>query len=803
MAEKTLSFGDAGDDVTVEDYTVYLRSAWTSEETWVQHQNLVAVETTWSLAPTLPCAALEWRFGWMRQVREPAAEDDQKKWKAGGVYRVERLTDLRGRLCKIRHGDGRIWVGVLRPESEQQGGAQGSKARKARRRRREEDSNLLDTGLQRWHAYGLEHLLDVEPIASGVYETGEDETARTYFGGLTFNPGGKGNRSSEAQGSLYHGDGVYVFAGEPTGTEEHHWSTQQIVKYLLAHHQPLDAEGDPVLGADPGLVLSDQGAGALPDWDRPTLSTDGKTLYQLLTELIDRRRLLGWFLKYTEGGEDEDDPTAADDSVELHVVTFSDKAIDDPVRSGGEAVTANPRVRHLEFEVDPLTTAAYQQGELGNYDQVVVRGERRRHVFTMDRDYLDDTHPSMAEDWTADEQTQYLSGAELLDEWADANRRDRQRLAAMHRARYERVFSYWKLPDDWDGQTIDRTSELAAGGFNYWPVFPGADDRPMYPRVLELEPTLPLLAGVDYSDSKIVDGDYDESEATVEAPPLVVLERVASEQPEEQPPTYYVPADAVGLAAGIEPLDVDQDHVLSCEVFTSGRNLIVKVRNAPQHALHGAVIAGSLLPDDEPVPLYNSRFMLATVSVRGERIEARWPPDEKLEGAGRVIRRKYLDAPGVGETYVVSGTVVGCDAAGVLKRTSRPGTIPARVGKENPQLRAIARLAAVFYLEPRRVATIRTLRPLDPDDLDLGDYIGRCGEDDSPAKRQVNGPLTQITYHTPLGQPGRAQPPERQLTTWHGELDAARLVPEFPGRDAARRPASDHWSLAPVVFPRR
>lgn len=751
MATTTLDFNAQG-QVTVRDYTCYTRPAWRADVEWSPQPNLVVLETTWCLAPSYPVAAIEWRFGLLRDIYEPTDAKQAKVWRQGGYYQVDPLNVLR-HLVKIVHGDGRIWVGVLENETEEQGGSHEG--------REDGESRLLDTGLQRWHAYGLEKLLD-QQIFTGVFEVGEDETARGKHA-LTFNDDGQPNRSA-----LTYGDGAYVFAGSETErAEREYWSTRQIVKHLLEHHQPRDEAEDPVLGAAPGLVLSGAGVDVLPDWDRPTVATEGKSLYQLLVELIDHRQLRAWRVRYTEGAS----VTAADDSAEIHVVTATDKELD-PEAPGGDPVPANPSLRNLEFETDPLTTVAFQKSELTAVDQLVVRGDRRRCVFTMDFDADAETpKPSIAEAWTSDDEADYFLGPEEVDEWADAGVRDRQLIAARHRAARPHVLAHWKLPDNWDGTTRNREDD----GESYVNVFP---DRVLFPlpdAAVELEPTLPLFAGVDYSEDKIADDSYTVGENPVEAPPLVLLSPLTD---------FYVAANTSGLTAGVESELVDEDHALSCHVSTAGRTLIVKTQNAPQHALDGANVNASLLDSDERVPLYNSTKMLATVSVRGDRIEVRHPPNGSVKvPAGRLIRRKYIDAPGVGETYVAVGTVVGVTPIGLPKRTTKPGFIPPRSvdADASHDLLAIAKLAAEHYLRPRRVATIRTHRFFDPDDLELGDFILRCGQDDSPAKREVNGLLTQITYRTPLGDPEQTPPPEIELVTSHGELDALRLLPGAPG----------------------
>jgi hypothetical protein len=32
----------------------------------------------------------------------------------------------------------------------------------------------------------------------------------------------------------------------------------------------------------------------VPSWDRPTVFVEGKTIYNVITELLDHRKLLGW-----------------------------------------------------------------------------------------------------------------------------------------------------------------------------------------------------------------------------------------------------------------------------------------------------------------------------------------------------------------------------------------------------------------------------------------------------------------------------------------------------------------------------
>lgn len=779
---KTIKF-DPAQRVTLEDYDVYLRDGWKDAENkktaWTEEPNLACPEAVWSMAPSLPTAALQWRYGQQRQVRDPGG-DDSKAWRRGEARDVKPL-DADRHFVKIRFGDGRVWAGVWQLAQEEQLGAA---LLKTETRAGEAPKPVYTlAGLQTFTCYGLEKLLD-ERIVKCYFETSRPETRAAPTGRLlTFNAGGKPNRGSfelDAPG----GGAAYCFAAPDVTLREdwEYWTTKTIVQYLVAFYEPLNEEGKSLLD----LSISDDALELLPDWDRPTVSLEGKTAYSVLSELIDRRRLMGWRLRYTEAvdGSDNPDPTGSGDSVELHAVSYTDVKID--------KLPANLNTRAIEQELDPLTTITFKQSDVATYDQVVFRGEQIRCVCTLQFKTATGLVPGSYEKaWTASDESLYESGPTLQKEWPKAGRSDRQILAARFRGTLPLVFAAFRVPEAWRRQVVNGLDDPASNV----DVFPHESDSPPAVEGLEIERTLPLLEGVDYSGSLIADDKLDVGDNQVESPPLVLLKRVPSEQSADD--DLYAAADSIGLAAGVEAKGIDEDNALSCSLHVDGRTIMVHVRNMHQHALDGAHFS-SVSGVDEKVPQYDCEKMLFTVSFRGDRAEAIWPDDDGLRWTARVghpVRRKYLDAPGVGETFVCAGTVVGVTAGGELKRVTKPGFIPVRDSENNvnEKLLALAKVAARWYTKRRMIATIATRRFNGPDDLELGDFIVRCGEDGSRAKREIDGPLTQIKYTTPLAEPGGPANWQVEYVTWHGEIDAVRLKPGTPGFSAPPPAApSDH-----------
>jgi len=360
---------------------VQVRQTWGS--TWQPSSYLVPVSAIDCSAPTIPRA--EFRFAYGNIKREDTA-----------VFAIESPLDLVDWFVRILiHTDGKdsvtLWHGVLTDDSD---GMLGVAA----------DGN--PSGDQAMIAYGLEHLLDLDSISGAMVRTAggsELEIGRL----LPFN-----QRRAHAAGEIGNrtetvgGDGVYVF-----GDDGEVWDHSQVAEYLLEYHSPS------------AFTLSLSGQAASLTALRSVLDLDGKTLYQALNTVINRRQGFGWYLSVDDAN-----------GVSVEVFTGFETSVD----TANGVIPANTKQCDLAFDraID-LSRAVATRNRSQRYDRVRAVGEYVKACATFSF-----TDGNLEAGWDASAQTdyEYVSGS-------DAEEKDRERRTD----KYARVFRAFRVPRSWNG----------------------------------------------------------------------------------------------------------------------------------------------------------------------------------------------------------------------------------------------------------------------------------------------------------------------------------------------------------------
>jgi hypothetical protein len=740
MSTTTVRWRDfaSGFPDTTQETRIYLRKKWTDD--WDREQFLEPQEATWSVAPVMPTAAFVWDYGRIRQVGQDAFATVEKQ-------------DLHGQFVKIeadcQDGKTREWIGRLDVEADtMHGDLKRIKSAEPGEEEHDADTEIISSGRQVWYAFGLETLLTEHEILDARFVYPGETIIRQTRVPLTFNENGRGNRSPSKV------SGTYVF--DPSTETAEFWSTRDIVEYLLRWGTPVNRNDKREITFDIETADLDR----LPAWDKPELRTDRQTTGSLLQRLIDRRRMLLWYLEVA-------------DAIMLRVKSFAKEKIPVDLPDADPIPEASEK-RNLIFERDPLTSASIKTATVEKVDQTIVVGSPIRGVGTFS--IADGT---LEEGWPDSLFLPYSSGALFDTTYPSMNRRDRERRNAEERARplYEHIFTRFVLPADWNGQVKD--GEDPAGSHDLWPE--ASLFRSFSPSIM-FESSLPLAAGVEYAEDAIKNGDVSAAERREnELDPLVFLQRSDDK---------WRTASALGTTGAIEELDEDAPNELqlSCHVFTRERALHVKPTNFPPHILASD---GEFTPLDEDtvVPAFDvTTKMKATLSLAGERVRGQWP--KKAPASVAYVRYKMIDAGDAHQLVVVApGTVVGIDKDGDLQR-STGGHLPPEDSDEYPvkQLTAIARIAHGWYGEKHQVLTVQSQRIKSQDEIERGDLITDVAEEDSGHRTIINGPVTEISMTWPVKPPIRSdQLPMQKITTWAGELDPLQ-APLKPIKSSAPAP---------------
>lgn len=709
---------------TAATQRVYVRQRWADD--WQLVPALHCAEAARTVAPTLPTATLIWLYG-------------QVKTTADAGYQLYAKTDLKRWFIKVEFdsttaGEPWTWYGFVDDVVDQWGG----------------EVDGVATGREQLICYGLEKLLTENVIRDShvQFQLAADVIGRP----LTFNHAGLPNRSAELQGA------AYVFENDPDAAE--YWSSWQILEYLLRYQAPRDLELFRLIPFAVDLASYQPHL----DADRPVLDQRGATVYSLLSRLLDRRRLVVWWLEVEQ-------LEGQGDQVLLKLDTLTAQQITLPT---SEIVQPNAAQVNLRCGSDPTTKLTIVDAGVPVFDQVQVRGPRIRVVGTFA--VVDGT---LVAGWDDALTSDYLDAASGEVGYGGADVREQQRWNEEVRSRPELadVFRLYVLPDNWSGEVGD-----GLGGAQNPLFYLHKDSVPAIPYgpELRLEQSLPLKVGVDYSGSNIADGNVTlPTRPSQELAPLVLFKRPDAAR--------WVLAQELGTAAAGEITDQADNprFTVWVEVSRELAGLRLTVNGQPQHAI--AYDGFTPLPADYDVGEYDvaAGGMLATLSIESDwHTDAWWPtfglPDEPPLPAIDAARVKLIHAPDRGQqVYVAPDTVVGVDATGALV-TSGGGWI----GEDDiPELVAVAKLAAAWYTVAHYLVYLTTTRLLAASELGLGNLVLQVGE--SPGQQQtVNSIVTSIEIHAPPGPPEGETAPTMQITTWAGELETLELVPD---RSAIRR----------------
>lgn len=570
---------------------------------------------------------------------------------------------------------------------------------------------LGEAGDQVIEALGMEVLFTRKQITTTVIEDADlpvppGVSTITIERGLPFN-GHRGDRDrgtyATANKSPYpDANGDPVFSKTLTAAEN--WNATEIVEYLLAQHRPTEADG-------PQFILDFDAASILNAFVPIDVQTDGRTVFDVLNAVIDRRRGVLWWIE----------PYWADEALlfMLRVETSEIIAVDLP---SGATIAANQHVRSLAIDsVADLQNYSEQYDGFRKYNQVIVEGGRQGAVFTLA--IADNT---LEEDWTATEEGLYKTAAatepgyNVLDRSHQATLNDNVRTSDALR----HVYTRFRVPDDWDGKAGD-----GSGGEKYH-VFPVLSEMGSAPADkvghqfwncgLRFQNHLPLKAQWKYYDTGYTPEDRNRDGTTAEfrRPFAVVTVPTASGADE------WFFADAAGVATALDELRGGTDQRISCTLKMHDEQPGVSLTpNGPSHAMSGNTVWDGSDPTRTRSHLTHpptdyERTKFTVYALADAYVTSTYPsvmPEvENNQQAVHVIRlgdRARVD-------YVAPGTIVEV-SAGQLKRTDRG--MFARDDRE--LMRDLARSAWLWY-GTTRIAIDMAVGHV-TNQVRLGDLIGQ------------------------------------------------------------------------------
>ncbi len=752
MADPTrVTFGPGGIADTGRCRT-YTRERWA--DAWVEEPYLFAEEITWCCAPAMPAASLRWDYG--RILRSDGVSWETVAKLDWTFPRYVKIVAECAYDADLETWSTRTWHGVLEMQVDQTDGAVVDESG---------DVPLaLPTGRQILTAYGMESLLSQQ---RAQFTTFSDANGEQTCDGLrmTFNHRGVKNRSALVD---FAGD-CYIFQAEPSVGE--YWSTKEIVRYLLKYATPRDA-------FDIRSIRWQVRSGCyLPDWDQPEIPLEGQTTLGILQRLLHRGRLLNWWCEVITDVDG--------DIVELVTQTIVEADLPTSL-PGNHTIPEATRKLHLIYDTDQETRAVCKDSGLPVCDQVIVRGRPVKYVGTFKYwSRGNSADKQFTPGWSTADETKYNEGASTSANYAGLDLVDQQRLNASARSSpaLERVFSRWSLSPAWRGKCS--ASDSPDTDVDLFVRYDGEAAQPVPYSAIEIQSSLPLFYGVDYSGDTVSDIAAETTEEPQNEreymPPLIFFRR------EDVDYAYaYVIGQEMGRAAETEIVsDEDQPAcTVSCHVVPHSRSIDLRVTGKPQHVI--AVSGFTALPEDEITAAYVYQSMRATLCLtNGLCVEERYPAD--APASVDAVRVMEIEAGDQYEAvYVAPGAGVGITSAAEMAR-SDGGWIERPAGMRG-QLKALAKIAYTWYSEPHFVLHLETTRLQGDDVLQLGDLVVRVGDDTDPNnthQRQILAPVTEIRLSWPTSDDAEQPPaPSMSLTTTAGELDPIQLTPPPPAIEA-------------------
>lgn len=703
------------------------------ESPWVVQPNLHCEERVFNLLPSIPTAKLVLHYGDVI-AHGATAQSVQAKLDIRG-YHV-RITDT----CP----DGTlVWYGFVDEQVDTQGGNGAD--------------GLTPTGKQEFVCYGLVQMLNHEYMTSSRWYDRSQPTAAARQSGssIPFNQFGKPNRTR----GVPTGEPSHLFApvsplNQLGGTtrpweKPHFWSSRQILTYIQNYLSPKDAEGRV------RIPIRFDGLANVPDWDRPTFQTEGRTVMSLINQIVNPSR----GLLISTGV----DTTTTPDTLVLNVHSTSSATVS---LTGGVSHPANASTLQVTTANAQDTNTVVQSSTSKKVNQVIVKGAKRETCITTQIQKSAGTDNALAPAWQNSETTDYNTAASNSTGYAALSDDEKAQRNAAVRGDNDLadVFKTFVLYPRWDRSlvTVDGSktwvfqAENPDYDSNASPPDADAEEYIEYHpwwQDIQIKNVLPFKQDFYYGGSTPV---TDEDAEPDFRPPVVLFKvpgkteyLVAEKMANAKSPTWSV---EVGLAKDGQGLSLnvvgDEQHVLAYSDFVA-------------------------LPDEDSLTeQWKYEDCYITISLEDDRYaEGRFPADSALPTTTDLVRRKIIYAGDSYRKVQLSGRItVGINNDGSRKQTQTGIMIDDNwLVDDTDKLNALAQLASLYYVADRKVFRLSSARP---------SALPAVGQLLTLANGEtINSVVSQISLQTPLSESLGSTSSSYEITTTLGEIDPLQFIP--------------------------
>lgn len=240
------------------------------------------------------------------------------------------------------------------------------------------------------------------------------------------------------------------------------WNTGTIFEYLLRWVE-FEAGG-------PTITVSASSLSSLSWFQVGEVKTEGRTLLQIFDQICGPRYGLIYNIEYSP----------EQDTFILQSHTFTDVPIS--LGDGGNEIPANSETITLDLDAGQDTGQFVTTVDSSRqYERVTAMGARVGIVFTLN---VSDLDPN----WSADDEQAYRDGANGVAGYAGWTRekQETENDKVRQQEHLKRVYTSFKLPDDWDGTDWNGVSVYET-------------DEKWWTHGIRFKPWLPLLESMDYT----------------------------------------------------------------------------------------------------------------------------------------------------------------------------------------------------------------------------------------------------------------------------------------------------------------
>lgn len=678
-----------------------------------------------------------------------------------------------------------IWYGRIKHESKQVFGAGANQDEPA--------------GMQFFTAFGLLHLLDEHfNLGSVLYDNTSTTTfveEKTIQGAIPFNldPGGvypeTGNRSQ------FDHDGCYLFSLGPRS--KYKWNAAQAVEYLLKHHVPLKSDGESAVKWKL-IAPVDSPERSYLEWYEVSVDRELRTTKEILDELINRKRGVGYFVKF-----DPADPDDPDDEDSIGVYLFNGTK-DDITLSATTTLKGNQNQFSLDFEnafdvvestVSDVATNAFTHVRVfGEYMTVTFTNKMTNNFF--DPDEPDDPTNMFVRGWTDDQAEKFNKAASINDDGTPNDTYAEQspevqaawNAFARNSDKLSNVYRRYMINPDWD-QLCTGPHDGESETYYAFPVisedpthiddYEHSDDpdveaerkETVENRRIKILPYLVLKDQNDYSGTKIPDEEFEDDDpeefVIPQHIPTMVYAHVSGSGQEvrdddgelvDNPPRYEL-VDRLNYGA----FDDDRGRRWGCSVACPSDGPFLNVSAHPPQmiattdfSVDDAETAESQQPSSNNGLNWHDDLFVTLTCQHPRRLQRTIEIETPDDGVPRNQCRIYV--PRARCDYVHAYTTFAIDK-GIPIVTTSGGFVK----DDRQRISDIARAAAEWYGQKRKTLnlTLKQCRNI----VQLGWLITDIGANLSPTA--IHTPVTAVEYNFP---PGNQAPFMRIETNYH-DLD--------------------------------